>query len=119
MLLNEIKRVRGQRLPSGRSLTRTEIHKLHQACKQDKSPAGERDYAIITTMLVTGIRRSEVISITIDDDNTRNDLLNIQADKGNKQHITYLNTESHIIVKQWIKTRGKQESVLFNPISKS
>jgi len=126
MRLNDIKRVRGKRLPSGRSLTMQEIKKLYRACKQDKSAAGKRDHAIIAAMLATGIRRSEVIAINIDDYNTRSGLLNIQSGKGNKQRTAYLNTESRKVVKQWlnarkaIKKEGRNKEVaLFNPITKT
>jgi len=123
MRLNDIKRVRGKRLPSGRSLTKHEIKKLYRACIQDKSAAGKRDYAIIAIMLATGIRRSEVIAINIDDYNTRTGLLNIQSGKGNKQRTAYINTESRKIVKQWLNiSNQKQEGreiALFNPITKT
>jgi len=118
MRLNDIKRVRGKRLPSGRSLSKQEIKKLYRVCAQDKSAAGKRDYAIIAIMLATGIRRSEVIAINIEDYKTRTGLLNIQMGKGNKQRTAYLNTESRKIVKQWLNSRGKQKGYLFNPTTK-
>jgi site-specific recombinase XerD len=119
MRLNDIKRVRGKRLPSGRSLTKQEIKNLYRVCTQDISPAGKRDLAIIATMLATGIRRSEVITINIEDYNTRNGLLNIQSGKGNKQRTAYLNTDSRKILKKWLIKRGKQDGALFNPITKT
>jgi len=119
MRLNDINRARGKRLPSGRSLTKQEIKKLSRACVQDNSTAGKRDHAIIATMLATGVRRSEVIAININDYNTRSGLLNIQSGKGNKQRTAYLNKESRRIVKQWLNIRGKEEGYLFNPTSKT
>jgi len=119
LLLNDIKRVRGKRLPSGRSLSKQEIKKIYRACEQDKTTAGKRDQAIIATMLASGIRRSEVANITLDDYNSRNGQLNIQAGKGNKQRTAYLNTESRKIIKKWLNIRGKQKGALFNPITKS
>ena len=119
MLLNDIKRVRGNRLPSGRSLTASEVKKLYRICNQDKSPAGKRDAAIIAMMLATGIRRSEVINIKLEDYNTRNGQLNIQAGKGNKQRTTYLNTESRRVVKKWLISRGQHDGYVFNPVTKS
>jgi len=119
MRLNDIKRVRGKRLPSGRSLSKQEIKKLYRVCTHDKSVTGKRDYAIIAVMLATGIRRSEVIAIDIDAYNTRTGKLNIQSGKGNKQRTAYLNTESRKIVKQWLNSRGKQEGYLFNTTTKT
>jgi len=121
MRLNDIKRVRGKRLPSGRSLTTQEIKKLYRACTQDNSPAGKRDHAIIAIMLATGIRRSEVIAIDVEDYNTRSGQLNIQSGKGNKQRTAYINVESRRILKAWINAKKKQGSKekLFNPITKT
>ena len=122
LLINEVKRVRGKRLPSGRSLTAAEIRKLHSACNQDKSISGKRDYALIAILLATGLRRSEVINIQLSDYNTRNGMLTIQAGKGNKQRTAYLNADTRRIVKQWFNVRNVQlysEEYLFNPISKA
>ena len=119
LLLNDIKRVRGKRLPSGRSLSKQEIKKIYRACEKDKTTAGKRDQAIIATMLASGIRRSEVVNITLDDYNTRNGQLNIQAGKGNKQRTAYINTESRQIIRKWLNVRGTEAGALFNPVTKS
>ena len=95
--LNGITAVRSQRLPSWRSLNKCELAKLHRSCKLDQSIIGKRDYAVIVLMLVTSIRRSEAIAITIGDYNTRTGVLNIQAGKGDKQRTAYLNTESRLV----------------------
>ena len=105
MRLNDIKRVRGKRLPSGRSLSTQEIKKLYRACIQDNSPAGKRDYAIIAVMLATGIRRSEVIAIDVDDYNTRSGLLNIQSGKGNKQRLLPVGKKATQAILNWLKIR--------------
>ena len=111
--------MRGQRLPSGRSLTASEAHKLQRACQQDKSLAGKRDHALIALILATGLRRSEVVAIDIDDYNSRTGLLNIHSGKGNKQRLAYLNSESRQIIRQWRILRGDQPGSLFNPVTKN
>ena len=119
LLLNNIKSVRGQRLPGGRSLNSSEIHKLQRVCQQDKTSAGKRDHALIALMLATGLRRSEVIAITTDDYNTRTGVLNIQSGKGDKQRTAYLNTESRQVIRLWLIARGQQPGSLFNPVTKT
>jgi site-specific recombinase XerD len=119
LLIGGITPVRGQRLPSGRSLNKRELRKLHNACQQDKSVIGKRDYAVIALMLATGLRRSEVIAINLDDYNTKTGLLTVQAGKGNQQRVAYLNTDSRQVVSQWLLERGKQPGQLFNPVSKT
>ena len=117
--LNQIKPLRGERLPSGRSLNKSERTKLYCSCSQDKTSTGNRDHAVIALMLATGIRRSEVIAINIDDFDSRTGALTIQSGKGNKQRSVHLNTESRQIVRQWLAERGRLPGSLFNPITKT
>jgi integrase/recombinase XerD len=119
LLINNVKPMRGQRLPSGRSLTASEISRLHRVCQQDKSVAGKRDHALIALMLATGLRRSEVVAINIDDYNSRTGLLNIHQGKGNKQRSAYLNSECRSTLRQWRILRGNVPGSLFNPITKN
>ena len=119
LLLNHIKPLRGQRLPSGRSLNKSERTKLYSSCSQDKTPSGKRDHAVIALMLATGIRRSEVTSINIDDYDARTGALTIQSGKGNKQRSVHLNTKSRQVVRQWLMARGIKPGSLFNPIAKT
>jgi site-specific recombinase XerD len=119
LLLKGITAVRSQRLPSGRSLNKRELSKLHRSCKLDQTTIGKRDYAVIALLLSTGIRRSEIIAITLADYNTRTGVLNIQAGKGDKQRTAYLNTESRVVIRQWLAERGRLPGSLFNPVTKT
>jgi integrase/recombinase XerD len=119
MLINNVKPVRCQRLPKGRSLTPSERRKLHQVCERDKSVAGRRDHALICLMLATGLRRSEVVSINIKDFNSRTGILNIYQGKGNQYRSAYLNVDSRQVIRQWIRQRGSQHGRLLNPVGKN
>ncbi len=116
MRINEIKRVRVQKLPSGRSLSRTEINKLIAACKADCGAAGARDMAILALMLSTGLRRSEVVDIEVDDYNVATEDLLVAHGKGDKQRIVYVSEETATHMKAWLRTRGQQHGKLFLPI---
>ena len=117
MLINEVKRVRGKRLPSGRSLSQHETKGLISACKRDKSVTGKRDLAIIVLMLATGLRRSEVVALDIDDYNTRNGELIVMTGKGNKQRVVYIQTDARRLIKPWLDYRGKEGGSLFKPMN--
>jgi integrase/recombinase XerD len=119
LLIKGVTAVRSQRLPSGRSLNKREITKLHRSFKRDKTLIGKRDHAILALLLATGLRRSEVIAIQLDDYNTRTGVLNIQAGKGDKQRTAYLNTESRVVLRQWLIARGRQPGSFFNPVTKT
>lgn len=119
LAINQIKPARGQRLISGRSLTSKEVHKLLRVCQQDHSAIGLRDHAVITLMLVTGLRRSELTALQMTDFNSRTGILNVDAGKGNKQRQLYLNPDSRKVIRQWRNYRGTEDGWLFNPISKN
>ena len=119
LLINNVKPVRGQRLPGGRCLNVSDIRKLQRVCQMDKTIAAKRDHALIALMLATGLRRSEVIALDIDDYNTRTGVLNIQSGKGDKQRTAYLNTESRLVIRLWLAERGQLPGSLFNPITKT
>ncbi len=46
-------------------------------------------------------------------------MLNIQSGQGNKQRTVYPNTESRKVLMKWLIARGKQQGILFNPITKT
>ncbi len=116
MQINEVKRVRAKKLPSGRSLTPRETKALIAACKRDKTFTGKRDMAIIALMLSSGLRRAEVTALKIQDYNTRNGELVVMSGKGNKQRIIYIQTNARRLIKLWIDCRGKEEGNLFYPV---
>ena len=117
MLINEVKRVRVKKLPSGRKLLEREIKALIAACKRDKTIAGKRDLAVITLMLSTGLRRSEVVSLNIEDYNSRNGELTVKAGKGNKQRLVFIQVDARQLIKHWLKCRGKSAGQFFYPIN--
>lgn len=117
--INAVKHVRSSRLPSGKSLSGNDLQKLLRVCKHDKSNQGKRDLALLTLMLCTGLRRSEVVALTVDDFDSKTGLLVVQSGKGNKQRQIYLNADSRPAIRQWRQLRGNQPGKLFNPINKA
>ena len=63
-----VKGVRGEKLPAGRSISQGELSALMDACIKDKGPAGVRDAAMIGLMYVAGgLRRGEVVALKLGD----------------------------------------------------
>ena len=114
--INEVKRVRGKRLPSGRSLSHQETKALIAACKRDKTINGRRDLAVIALMLASGLRRSEVVALDIENYDTNNGQLLVMAGKGNKQRVVFIQTDARRLIKPWIDCRGKEVGKLFQSI---
>lgn len=117
--INAVKPIRSSRLPSGKCLASNDMQKLLRVCKRDKSNQGKRDLALLTLMLCTGLRRSEVAAVNLDDFDSKTGLLVVQSGKGNKQRQIYLNADSRPAIRQWRQARGSHEGKLFNPINKA
>ena len=75
----EIKRLRDTRERKPRSLTRKEIKKLLAAAKNEKALFCGLAYPVIMTYLYTGMRRSELIYLEVEDVNIRTRKITIQS----------------------------------------
>ena len=112
-----IKSVRGVTLPAGRELSPGEIAGLMGECEKDRSPAGARDAAIISLMYSGGLRRAEVVTLTMADYNQDSGKL-IIAGKGSKQRTAYLINGALYALADWLQVRGGAPGPLFPAINK-
>ena len=97
--LDGTKAVSGSRLPAGRELTRDELYALISVCQSDQTPAGARDAAIFG-VLYAGLRRSEVVSLTLEDAGIAG-MVTIRRGKGNKERRAYLAPGAAAALADW------------------
>ena len=62
-----VKAVTGQSIPAGRAVSAGEIKALMADCENDPTPAGTRDAAIIAALYAAGLRRAELVGLTLAD----------------------------------------------------
>ena len=117
--VQSIKRVTGESLPAGGSLSRKDLKQLLKTCSQDRSLGGLRDRALLGLMVTTGIRRSEVTHLKVTDYNSRNGELRILIAKGRKARITHIPVSVRPYLKAWLKKKPKHITSLFCPIQKN
>ncbi len=103
-----VKQVKGTTEPAGRAITLDELIALLNTC--DASPLGVRDAAIITVLYITGMRRTELVSLDLDD---YNDGALLVRGKGNKERKCYLNTDATDAMTTWLVVRGDRPGALF------
>src|SRR5258706_3640827 len=112
-----LKPITGETLPAGRDLAQGEILALMNACHDDDSPAGTRDAAIIGMMYAAGLRRAEVVSLTLDNFDVESGALKLTG-KRNKQRTAYITGGALDALRDWLAIRGNDGSALFVAINK-
>jgi site-specific recombinase XerD len=87
-----VKGVKSETLPAGRSISPGELAALLNACTADQAPPGARDAAIIALLYACGLRRAELVSLDITDFNPATGELRILRAKGNKQRAAHISS---------------------------
>lgn len=116
--LQDMRPVKGSRLPAGRLIPTGEQAAFFRVCSEDASAAGARDAAIFGLFIGAGPRREEVASLTLADLD-RSDWSVTLVGKGGKQRRFYLRNGSKAAMEAWLAVRGEEAGPLFNPIHRS
>ena len=115
--LREVKPAPGTRLPAGRALGPDEIRALLEACARDRSPAGARDSALIALLYACGLRRSELVTLNLEDYHRDTGELVVRG-KGNRERLVYVNEGAADALADWLDVRGDAPGALFSPVAK-
>ncbi len=108
--------VRGERLPAGRAIAGPEISALLASCRYDT--LGRRDRALIAVLYGTGLRRSELVALDVDDWDPSTDGLRVTG-KGSKERLVYLLGDFRAALEDWLDRRGRGPGPLFLPAGKT
>lgn len=81
-------------------ITIEEVDKLMDACKWNKFP--ERDRAMIAVLTDTGIRRNELMSLTMKDVDVDEGKITIRHAKGDKLQIVYCGRETRKLLRKYL-----------------
>lgn len=113
---SDLKSVRGDSPLRGRVLMTSEIAALLQVCKNDSSPIGARDAALIAILSGSGIRRSEAVALEVADFDPETGAIGVRKGKGGKYRTVYLPHGAIRAVKAWLEVRGNSPGILLNPV---
>ena len=114
-----IEDVAGQRQQKGRHIGAAEFQLLLQTCSADHSPAGARDAAILAVAWSTGMRRSELVGLRLEDWKMQHDGHPLEVKgKGNKRRYAYLTQNAESWVRHWLRLRSIDDGPLFCPVRK-
>lgn len=114
----DFKGIKSTQLLRGRALSYAEILALLSVCQDDPTPKGVRDAAMIS-ILMAGLRRSEVVNLDETDFDPLTGGLTIRRGKGMKDRITYLPQGAISAVEDWLAIRGDEPGPLLYPVDKA
>ena len=113
----DVHAVPNRRLPPGRVLGFDSLRALFTACHQDGTVAGTRDAALFGVLFGCGLRRSEAVSIDLED-LTPDRSVKIRG-KGGLERICYFSAGTGTAVADWVTVRGSWNGPLFPRIRKA
>jgi site-specific recombinase XerD len=113
-----IQDVVGERQPKGRHIANVELESLLAACRSDPTAIGARDAAIVAVAWSTGLRRSEIAGLNLEDWQRTNSQQFVVRGKGNKTRQAYLTQGALGWLRAWIRIRGAGPGPLVCPITK-
>ena len=94
-----------------RVLTEMEYRTLRDVVRGSRRKSGVRDFAILEMALQTGLRRSEICSLTLDDiqfsTRTTAGYVRVRKGKGGKQRMVVLNSPAEKALKDYLSVRPK------------
>ena len=117
--LERIRKVRGVRhstLAPGRNLGLAELLALLDA---GDSTIGIRDAAAVALFFGTGLRRSELTALEIQNYDPATGAVKVIQGKGHKDRVTYLLVDLRPAVAKWLNLRGTQPGPLLCPVTRA
>jgi integrase/recombinase XerD len=114
----DFKNLKVETLPAGRDLSSGEITALVNHCLSLNNVTGIRDSAIIGVLYTAGLRRSELVNLTLADYNTETGQLKVIGGKGNKSRTVYVTNGAQDALHDWLTIRGDEPGAIFTPINK-
>lgn len=101
--------IRGQREPKGRGLSQDELVEIFEACRLDENiAAGARDGAVLALLYGGGLRRTEVVTLDVEDLDLEGRRLRVVG-KGDKERTVHIPVRVVEILEAWLVHRGRVE----------
>jgi site-specific recombinase XerC len=103
----DIKGVKNETLPAGRSIHPGELSGLLETCARDGSPAGTRDGAIIAALYGGGLRRAKIVGLDLADYDQVAGTLRVRG-KGRKERLVPIVNGVAAALADWLAVRGEE-----------
>jgi site-specific recombinase XerD len=105
-----VESINGETVPAGRHVSSGELVALLTTCAQDK--LGIRDAAVISLLYGLGLRRAEVVTLSLSDYEETEGRLVVHG-KGNKERLVPVAGGTAEALADWLTVRGRKPGPLF------
>lgn len=112
-----ISAVRGSARSAGRCIPATDVNAIMKACA-DPTAFGLRDAGMVALLYGCGLRRSEIVGLSLEDYDRGRRTLNVVG-KGRKQRTLYVNSTAFNALERWLGARGREPGPLFVRVTQS
>ena len=113
MRIRSVSNLKGSTQEKGKALDKKMVDQLLRELETKTSWVGQRDLAIFAILLGTGVRRSELCSLNIDDYCLESQAIIVRHGKGNKARCQFLPFWAARAVELWLALRGYDPGSLF------
>jgi integrase len=116
--IRDIKGVKGSRVARGRALELSEAERFLAACDKDERLQSVRDKAMFALMFGSGMRRTELISLNLEQLDWQ-EMSFRSVGKGNKERDIDMTPRAWRLLKLWLDVRGTDKGPVFVRISRN
>lgn len=103
----------------GKALDGNDVIKLISAMKTDNSSKGKRDLALLSVLLSSGLRRSEIVKLKVQDIDFESKSVIVVKGKGNKKRVQFLPDWSFEILIEWLNCKPDKSNFAFTSTHKT
>lgn len=113
MRIKSVPSIKGKVIEKGKALTHAQANLLLSSLSKLTSKVGVRNYAAISIMLATGLRRSELCSLHLNNYCPESHSIVIEKGKGSKGRQQFLPDWAESVLNRWLRLRGNKKGPLF------
>ncbi|MBB1417234.1 site-specific integrase [Pseudoalteromonas sp. SG44-1] len=113
MRIKSVPSIKGKVIDKGKALSPVQAVLLLNSLSSSGSKVGVRNHAVISLMLATGLRRSELCSLQLNNYCPESHNIVIEKGKGSKARQQFLPDWAESVLNRWLSIRGHRKGPLF------
>lgn len=111
----DVEPVKGTPAPPARTPSQEDIQKLFAHCRQERTALGARDGAILGMLYYSGLKKSELVRLALDDYDPETGAILVRPLSGNASKVVQPDRPMLELMARWLSWRGASAGPLFCP----